>query len=336
MESYQFLRRYIPAMALMGTVGLWRATATAHDPALLAEAEARVFAHIKRPMTHRFVQAGEHAIHTLIMGEGPPLVMLHGHGGGVGVWHHVLETLAQHFRVYAVDWLGWGRSARPPFEGEQAEEARAWWLTSLEHWRQAVGLNDFYLLGHSLGGWMAAEYALAYGQHLRQLILVNPAGLVDDPNLFTGLYYWISPQRMVQFAGPLGPYLIEYGCREDAERCPSDGAALLDYYYRLSMAPLSGQRAFERILTPRHWYLPLQPRVAQLSTPTTILWGLNDELLRVRHAHYCLAQMPQGRLVLIPDGSHSPHMDQPGHFLDALLRCRYGTLSEQVTLAQAS
>ncbi|MBA3534127.1 MAG: alpha/beta fold hydrolase [Ardenticatenales bacterium] len=320
MDNYEVFRRYAPAVALMGTMGLLRAAATpVHDPAALAEAEARVLSHIKTPISHRFVQAGAHQIHTVIAGSGPALVMLHGHGGGVGVWSHVLETLAQHFRVYAVEWLGWGRSDRPVFTGTTPEEARDWWVNSLEDWRRAMGLTDFFLLGHSLGGWMSAEYALAHGKHLRQLVLVNPAGMVDYSEVAKSLFYYVSPQRMVQAIGPLGPRLVEYGCRDEAGRCLSGGEALLEYYYRLAMAPLSGQLAFERILTPRHWHLPLLPRAEGFSMPTTILWGLNDELLRIQHAHYFHSRLPRGNMVLIPDAEHSPHCTAPSRFIEAVI-----------------
>jgi abhydrolase domain-containing protein 5 len=319
MDSYDVLRRYAPAFALMGTMGLLRASTPVHDPAALAEAEARVLSHIKTPLTHRFVQAGTHQLHTVIGGSGPALVMLHGHGGGVGVWSHVLDALAQHFRVYAVEWLGWGRSERPVFTGATPEEARDWWIHSLEDWRRAMGLTDFFLLGHSLGGWISAEYALAYGQHLRHLLLVNPAGLTDYSELAKNLFYYVSPQRVVQAIGPLGPRLVEYGCREEADRCPSGGEALLEYYYRLSMAPLSGQLAFEHILTLRNWQLPIVPRAEGLTMPTTILWGLNDELLRIRHAHYLHARLPRGQMVLIPDAEHSPHCTAPERFLEAVI-----------------
>jgi pimeloyl-ACP methyl ester carboxylesterase len=314
------LRRYAPVLALAGGVGLWRAVAPAHDPAALASAEARALRHLQRPHTHRYVQAGQHQIHTLVMGEGPPLVMLHGHGGGVGVWLYNLDVLARHFRVYAVDWLGWGRSERPQFTGRTSESARNWWLNSLEDWRQAMGLADFILLGHSLGGWLAAEYAMRYARHVQRLILVNAAGIVEDVTYSRSLFYYVSPQRMVQAVGVLGPRLVAYGCSDQMERCPYDGVALLEYYYWLSRAPLSGQVAFERILTPRRWCLPLLPRADRLTVPTTILWGMRDQLLWLNHALEYQSCLPNSRLVLLPDGAHSPHSEDPGRFNEEVVK----------------
>lgn len=312
MDGTMLLRRYGPALALAGTVGLLGATLRPHyDPAGLAEAEARLLSTVRVRRTHRFVQAGPHQIHTLIAGDGPPLVMLHGHGGGVGVWRAVLDGLAAHFRVYALDWLGWGRSARPRFAGSTPDEARAWWLDSLEAWRQAMGLGDFTLLGHSLGGWLAAEYALAHPERLRHLILENPAGLTDAVPPQKGLFYVVSPQRVVQAIGPLGLRLVEYGCAEEAAACEAGAETLLSYYYQLSVAPLSGQLAFERILTPTQWHLPLLPRAEGLTVPTTIVWGLNDDLLRIHDAHLLQMRLPQSRMVVLPQAFHSPHLEEP-------------------------
>lgn len=317
------LRRFGgPAVALLGSVGLWHATARGYDPAALAAAEQQLLSPLQTPFTHRFVQAGKHQIHTLVGGEGPPLVMLHGHGGGVGVWLNNLDLLARHFRVYALDWLGWGRSERPSFPGRHAEAARNWWLNGLEDWRRAVGLTDFYLLGHSLGGWLAAEYALVFGQHVRHLILENPAGLVPDVTLHKSLYYLLSPQRMVQAIGPLGPWLVGNACAEEAASCAA-GKALLAYYYQLSVAPLSGQVAFEKVLLPNAWSLPLFDRADSLAVRTTLLWGLQDDMFRFRHAHQFIDRLPHGQLVPLVEAAHSPHSDHAAAFNEAMVRLRY-------------
>lgn len=331
MDGATAIRRYGPAVALVGTVGLLRAATIPHtyDPATLADAESRTLRHVQTPLHHRFVQAGRHQLHTVVAGEGPPLVILHGHGGGAGVWLYNYDALAKHFRLYVIDWLGWGRSERPTFQGRSPESARNWWLNSLEDWRQAMGLTNFYLLGHSLGGWVAAEYALDYSRHVRHLILENPAGLVDDTELHKSLYYYISPQRLIQALGRLGPRLVSHGCAEQVERCPYDGAALIEYYYQLSIAPLSGQHAFERVLNPLHWTLPLLPRAERLTVPTTILWGVLDDLLRVRHAHQFQARVPSSRLVTFPNACHSPHSEDIERFNEAVIRCKDDSLFER-------
>jgi len=65
------------------------------------------------------------------MGSGTPLVMVHGFGGGIGVWIGNLDVLAKHFTIYALDILGWGRSSRPIFPGNTPEEAEIWFFRGI-------------------------------------------------------------------------------------------------------------------------------------------------------------------------------------------------------------
>jgi pimeloyl-ACP methyl ester carboxylesterase len=110
------------------------------------------------------------------MGQGPPLVLLHGFGGGVGIWLSNLDELAKTHTVYAVDILGFGRSSRPKFvkpSDGAADAAEAFLVDSLDEWSNVLKLNKFDLLGHSMGGYLSAVYALKYPQKLTHLILAG-------------------------------------------------------------------------------------------------------------------------------------------------------------------
>ncbi len=91
-----------------------------------------------------------------------PLVLLHGFGGGVGLWVKNLPALALEGRpVFALDMLGFGRSSRPHF-GRDAKDAEEQFVQALEDWRKAEGLEYMILLGHDLGGYVSNAYALKY------------------------------------------------------------------------------------------------------------------------------------------------------------------------------
>ncbi|TKA30056.1 hypothetical protein B0A50_02775 [Salinomyces thailandicus] len=117
------------------------------------------------------------------------LVMLHGYGAGLGFYYKNFEALSRlpHWKLYALDLLGMGRSSRPSFkihakdkEGK-VREAESWFVDALEEWRIKKGIEKMTLLGHSLGGYMAVCYALKYPGRLDKLILASPVGIPEDP-----------------------------------------------------------------------------------------------------------------------------------------------------------
>nr|POE94421.1 putative cardiolipin-specific deacylase, mitochondrial [Quercus suber] len=117
------------------------------------------------------------------------LVMLHGYGAGLGFFYKNFEALSRqpHWKLYALDMLGMGRSSRPPFrihakdKEAKVREAENWFVDALEEWRVKRGIDKMTLLGHSLGGYMAVCYALKYPGHLNKLILASPVGIPEDP-----------------------------------------------------------------------------------------------------------------------------------------------------------
>ena len=124
-----------------------------------------------------------------------PAVLLHGYGAGIGFFFKNFAALGEwvasrRSSVYAIDWLGMGRSARVPFvvtakrddiPGRVAE-AEAFFVDSLEQWREKMKLDKMTLVGHSLGAYMSVAYALKYPTRVSKLVLLSPAGVPGDPN----------------------------------------------------------------------------------------------------------------------------------------------------------
>ncbi|PWN48829.1 alpha/beta-hydrolase [Violaceomyces palustris] len=116
------------------------------------------------------------------------IVLLHGYGAGTAFFFQNLKSLAQipNSRLYALDWLGMGRSSRPPFHipsslskttETRVNAAESFFVDSLEEWRQKAGLDKMVIVGHSLGGYLSLAYTLRYPQRVERLVLVSPVGI---------------------------------------------------------------------------------------------------------------------------------------------------------------
>lgn len=90
-----------------------------------------------------------------------PLVMIHGFGGGIGLWIQNVDHLSARRTLYAFDLLGFGRSSRPTFPSDP-DEAEDQFVSSIEQWREEMGIKDMILLGHSLGGFLATSYSIKH------------------------------------------------------------------------------------------------------------------------------------------------------------------------------
>ena len=125
----------------------------------------------------------------------PPTILLHGYGAGLGFYFQNFPTLAKWAGrrgadVYALDWLGMGRSARVPFSVKakrddvkaRVSEAESFFVDSLEEWREKMGLETMTLVGHSLGAYFSVVYAIKFPTRVSKLVLLSPAGVPRDPN----------------------------------------------------------------------------------------------------------------------------------------------------------
>ncbi|KAM3873472.1 1-acylglycerol-3-phosphate O-acyltransferase ABHD5 [Diretmus argenteus] len=224
-----------------------------------------------------------------------PMVLLHGFGGGVGLWAHNLDALSQRRPVYALDLLGFGQSSRPPFS-TNAQEAEEQFVESIEQWRAEVGLEAMILLGHNLGGYLAMAYSLRYPGRVKHIVLVEPWGFPECPDTADEdrpIPVWIkalgamfspfNPLAGLRLVGPLGPTLVQT-VRPDFKRKFStmfSDNTVSEYIYHLNAQTPSGETAFKNMTIPHGWAKrPMLQRVGQLppEIPVTIIYGSRSSI----------------------------------------------------------
>lgn len=167
-----------------------------------------------------FVQAGDVRLHYVEHGSGPePLVFIHGYTGSVNTWQETLPRLPDRYRAYAFDLRGAGDSDKPA-----AGYGPPRYADDIHLATQALGLDTFTCIGHSMGGLTGMQLAVTYPQRLRSLVLVAPApsgGIVVDPAMRAQLKA-VRPNRELrrQFARafmvrPLPDAYIEMSIDDD-------------------------------------------------------------------------------------------------------------------------
>ena len=236
-------------------------------------------------------------------GEGEPLVYLHA-AGGVTAADPLLNKLAETHHVYAPLIPGYGDS-------EEAPSVRDMLDFTLHTWDvvAALGLRDPVLVGHSMGGMIAAEMAALAPNDVSRLALLAPAGLwMDDhpiPDMFALLPY------------ELPGYLFHD---------PEAGAALMGA--RSGIADPEFLKAFlvqnarqmgmaGRILFP----IPergLSERLYRIKARTVVVWGESDRMIPPVYAKGFVDGIAGARLVSVPEAGHMLGLEQPDRVAEAL------------------
>ena len=238
-------------------------------------------------------------------GSGAPLVFLHG-AGGLFAENPFLDRLAERYHVFAPELPAYGEST-----GEELLEDMLDF--TLHGWDvvAALGLSKPHLMGHSMGGMIAAEMACLAPNDLTKLVLVAPAGLWIPEHPIPDIFAFL-PHEFAQYL---------FYDRAQGEALLTGGLdlrnpeALSEFYIansrRLSMAG--------KILFP----IPnrrLSKRVYRLTAPTLVVWGKNDLLIPTVYAEYWKKLVPQAEVTLIDKAAHMPPYEQPEAFVTAVTR----------------
>ncbi|KAL4234358.1 Alpha/beta hydrolase domain-containing protein 4 [Mactra antiquata] len=263
--------------------------------AQLVKLESRILNCLKSTLEKKYVllPQSENRIWTVVANKDKPnmpLVMVHGMGGGVGLWAQNIDALAVKRPVYTFDLLGFGRSSRPNF-GTSPKLVEMDYVESIEEWRREMKIEKMALLGHSLGAYLVSAYALKYPQHIQHLFLIDPWGFPERPQeneRSKRIPIWaraivkvLSPFNalaVVRATGPFGPGLIKR-FRPDLQAKFShlfDDDTMLDYIYHCNAQTPSGEAAFKALTVSLGWAKnPMIQRIADIDKdlPITFIYG---------------------------------------------------------------
>jgi len=234
-------------------------------------------------------------------GRGSPLVLVHGLGGDADQWAYCFDGLAASHRVIAVDLLGFGRSDKPLIDYRIAG-----FVEMLDRFLATIGIASASLLGHSLGGWIVAAFALRFPHKVEKLILNDAAG-IDDGAIEIPVDLNISTRASLRVA-------FECMCYDKSMVTDE----LIDLAYSLHLERSDGYtiRSVLETLTKPHE--KLDAKLAGLSMPALILWGENDAITPLSMAHAFHRRIAGSRLQIIERCGHLPPLEKPHEFTAAV------------------
>jgi pimeloyl-ACP methyl ester carboxylesterase len=264
----------------------------------------------------RWVEVAGQPVNTIELGEGPPIVFVHGLAGSWPNWLEQLPVLAESHRVIAMDLPGFGHSPMP-----KQTIAISDYAMTLDGLMEALGVDAAALVGNSMGGFVSAELAIAHPHRVERLVLISAAGIS------TARYRACLP-ALRSLERILATCTVRVAADADiiARRPRLRRAALstLTRHPTRLPAPLAaetlrgaGKAGFVEALEALSAY-PLRERLPEIACPTLIVWGDCDRLVPARDADVFAEMIPGSRRVVFGDTGHLPMLERPAAF-NALL-----------------
>ena len=254
------------------------------------------------------------------LGEGPPIVLIHGITSSSRTWRTVTHGLAERHTVVAPDLLGHGRSGKP--RGDYSLGAYASGVRDL---LAVLGIGKATVVGHSLGGGIAMQFAYQFPDRVERLVLVDSGGLGEEVSValraatLPGAEI-VLPLMFTRYSREVGRIagrvLGRLGLKASANlRGIVEGVD--------SLADADARRAFvhtaRSVMDPRGQRVDARDRLyLSAGVPTLLVWGADDRIIPVKHGRRAHELMPHSRLEVFERAGHFPFNDDPERFVALL------------------
>jgi pimeloyl-ACP methyl ester carboxylesterase len=261
---------------------------------------------------HSLLDLGEVTLHWTEVGQGPPILLLHGLNDSHRTWREIYPRLPGR-RILMLDLPGHGMSSRP-----DAPYTLDWNATQVARWIEQLDLWDLDVVGHSYGGGVAQWLLLKCRPRIRRLGLLSSGGLGRE------VYPWLRlasvPFLIEAFGqrwmGPIAGFVMARSTSSDAKT----EIALLGSYLRQPGSARAFSRTVRDVIRWHGQTRNLLDRIAEIAElpPMRLFWGARDGILPISHGTATAALLENCELIRFENRGHFVHWEEPDGFTNAL------------------
>lgn len=260
-------------------------------------------------------------------GSGPALLLIHGIGDNADSWEDVIPELAEEFTVIAPDLLGHGESDKP-----RADYSIGAYANAMRDLLSVLDVDRVTVMGHSLGGGVAMQFAYQYPERCERLVLVGTGGVSHEVNPVLRFVAAPNADLVLPLLSVPGARLVGKGVFAALRALDTNIGLDSDQLIRIfdALPNAASRRAFVRTLRGavdwRGQAITMLDRCyLAKDMPTLVVWGERDGVIPVKHAGRIHAAMPDSRLEIFEGAGHFPHQDDPARFLRVFREFYAGT-----------
>jgi pimeloyl-ACP methyl ester carboxylesterase len=283
------------------------------------------------PNSHFFEWNGIQ-LHYVERGEGIPVIMLHGFGGSFDNWRKLTEAFPPGYRLIAADLPGFGLSEYD--ENLDVNTNLTEYFTQFTHdLLEELKVDSCYLIGNSLGGFLAWETTLRNEDKVKKLVLLNSAGYSADDIKATLIQATKSPLFKGMINKGVPKSFVRYAATRvigDTENYQPDSQRLASFYGLMNKE--GTLEMVQRIGASDHTIDTT--RIQNIKIPTLIVWGNNDHIVPVDHAYKFHRDIANSKLLIYDGSGHVPMMENTNRLMADILEFFNSESSELDMTAQ--
>ena len=241
------------------------------------------------------------------------ILFIHGLGSSPIVWRDIPQALSEHFHTIAVDLIGFGESDKP-----ELNYTISYFAQFIKNFLRQIGITDqdkITIIGHSLGGYIAVEYATENKEHIEKLVLIDSSGMLDRPTPLLEQY--------LDAAMETDPNLRYSKVKKVFENLLAIPSRLLPIIVDIFISVIEkpgAKHAFESAFrNSTTTSLNLEKLKQIKNIPCLIIWGEKDNLIPIDHIHKFGQILKDAELLVIDDAGHSPFIEKTAIVYQKLL-----------------